>query len=295
LGELKVTKLQKGQELEGKVKNIIRSGAFVEFSDGEEGFLRGSEIAVGGENVPVETLLHVGQEVKVRVLKIERGKVNLTMKPEVDMKSLNKSINRNEDAGASNPFELAFRMANLIGNDTQVAFKESLMETSGLPERQASAEIGEATATVEDKIPEQQPVEELVESTEGIDIVTEKKWEAAVTPYEEPRAELSDTKEEHVDAAEDKISAEFVEATEEIDNVPELNVEAATIQQDQPPLADDETDEQLHEAADDQIAAELVEAVQDLEKTATLVAGIKPCRNIAAILTCLFFFQDETS
>jgi elongation factor Ts len=250
---------------------------------------------VGGENVPVETLLHVGQEVKVRVLKIERGKVNLTMKPEVDMKSLNKSINRNEDAGASNPFELAFRMANLIGNDTQVAFKESLTETSGLPEGQASAEIGEATATVEDKIPEQQPVEELVEATEGIDIVTEKKWEAAVTPYEEPRAELSDTKEEHVDAAEDKISAEFVEATEEIDNIPELNVEAATIQQDQPPLADEETDEQLHEATDDQIAAELVEAVQDLEKTATLVAGIKPCRNMAAILTCLFFFQDETS
>ncbi|CAK9219011.1 unnamed protein product [Sphagnum troendelagicum] len=267
----KVTKLQKGQELEGKVKNIIRSGAFVEFSDGEEGFLRGSEISVGGENVPVETLLHVGQEVKVRVLKIERGKVNLTMKPEVDMKSLNKSINRNEDAGASNPFELAFRMANLIGNDTQVASKESLMETSGLPDGQASAEIGEATATVEDKIPEQ-PVEELVEATEGIDIETEKKWEAAVTPDEEPRAELSDTKEEHVDAAEDKISAEFVEATEEIDNVRELNVEAATIQQDQPPLADDETDEQLHEAADDQIAAELVEAVQDLEKTATLVA-----------------------
>jgi hypothetical protein len=147
----------------------------------------------------------------------------------------------------------------------------------------------------QDALLDQQLVADLVEATEGIDIVTEKKWEAAVTLDEEPRAELSDTKEEHVDAAEDKISAEFVEATEEIDNVPELNVEAATIQQDQPPLADDETDEQLHEAADDQIAAELVEAVQDLEKTATLAAGIKPCRNMAAILTCLFFFQDETS
>ncbi|CAM6043244.1 unnamed protein product [Sphagnum compactum] len=129
----------------------------------------------------------------------------------------------------------------------------------------------EATATVEDKIPEQQPVEELVEATEGIGIVTGKKWEDAVTPYEKPRVELSDTKEEHVDAAEDKISAEVVEATKEIDNIPELNEEAATIQQDQAPLADEETDD-LHEAADDQIVAELVEAVQDLEKTATLVA-----------------------
>jgi hypothetical protein len=65
----------------------------------------------------------------------------------------------------------------------------------------------EATTTVEDKILEQQHVEELVEATKGIGIVTGKKSEDAVTPYEEPRVELSDTKEEHVDAVEDKISA----------------------------------------------------------------------------------------
>ncbi|CAM6019408.1 unnamed protein product [Sphagnum balticum] len=56
--------------------------------------------------------------------------------------------------------------------------------------------------------------------------------EDAATPYEEPRAELSNTKKEHLNAAENQISVEVVEA----------------------------------------IAAEPVGAVRDLKKTATLVA-----------------------
>jgi hypothetical protein len=116
------------------------------------------------------------------------------------------------------------------------------------------------------------------EATEGIDIG--RKLEDVVTPYEEPRAEPSNTKREHLNAAEDKTSVEVVVTVKEIDNIPELNEEAATIQQDQTPLAVEEIDEQIAQAADDQIAqaaddqiaAELVEAVRDLKKTATLVA-----------------------
>ncbi len=89
-----------------------------------------------------------------------------------------------------------------------------------------------------------------------------------MTPYEEPRAEPSNTRKEHLNAAEDEISVEAVEAAKEIDNIPELNDEAATIQQDQP-LAVEETDKQCHEAVDDQIAAELV---QDEKGTTTLGA-----------------------
>jgi hypothetical protein len=108
------------------------------------------------------------------------------------------------------------------------------------------------------------------EATEGIDIG--RKLEDAVTPYQEPRAEPSNTKREHLNAAEDKISVEVVVAVKEIDNIPELNEEAATIQQDQTPLAVEETDEQIAQAADDQIAAEPVEAVRDLKKITTLAA-----------------------
>ncbi len=69
----------------------------------EEGFIRSSSIVVGGnENVSAETLLlHVGQEVKVRVARIEKGKVIMTMMPEVEkeveevvMKSIDNSINK---------------------------------------------------------------------------------------------------------------------------------------------------------------------------------------------------------
>jgi hypothetical protein len=108
------------------------------------------------------------------------------------------------------------------------------------------------------------------EATKGIGI--RRKLEDAATPYEEPRAELSNTKKEHLNATEDKISVEVVEGVKEIDNIPELNEEAATIQQDQAPLALEEIDEQIHQVADDQIAAEPVGVVRDLKKTATLVA-----------------------
>jgi predicted RNA-binding protein with RPS1 domain len=106
------SKLKKGQELKGTVKN----GAFIEFAEeGEEGFLRGSEITEGGENVAVDSLLTVGQEVTVRVLKIERGKAALTMKPQVDVTSINDSINPNVGArGASNPFATFFNNVNLV-------------------------------------------------------------------------------------------------------------------------------------------------------------------------------------
>lgn len=100
----------------------------------------------------------------------------------------------------------------------------------------------EATTIVEDKIPEQQPVEELVEAIEEIGITIDKKLEDAKTPYKEPRAELSDTKEEQLDVVENKISVEAVIVAKEIDNILGLDNEAATIQQDQAPLAVEEID-----------------------------------------------------
>lgn len=110
----KRSKFQKGQTLEGKVKNIIRSGAFISLPDGEEGFLRSSEVSEGYGNLDGNMGLQIGQDVTVRVLRIEKGRVNLTMKKEEDMAGLNMQLNQGEVEVASNPFELAFRKNPVI-------------------------------------------------------------------------------------------------------------------------------------------------------------------------------------
>ncbi len=189
-------KLRKNQELQGKVKKIIRSGAIVELLDhGEEGFIRSSSLAVGGdENVSAETLLlHVGQEVKVRVAKIEKGKVILTMMPEeekgaeeVVMKSINNSINK--IANVVDAFQLNFQIENLIGNRTQVvASEESSIQKSALPEEQASPEIQEATAEdqVKDVISEQPPLaSDLVGATTEGSVINKNGDVGVLNPFE---------------------------------------------------------------------------------------------------------------
>lgn len=110
----KRSKFEKGQTLEGKVKNIIRSGAFISLPDGEEGFLRSSEVSEGYGNLDGNMDLQIGQDVTVRVLRIEKGRVNLTMKREEDVAGLNMQLNQGEIKVASNPFELAFRKNPVI-------------------------------------------------------------------------------------------------------------------------------------------------------------------------------------
>ncbi|XP_073388769.1 uncharacterized protein [Physcomitrium patens] len=135
------TKLKKGEELKGTVKNIIRNGAFIEFAEqGEEAFLRGSEVTEGGENVPMENLLTVGQEVTVRVLKVERGKAYLTMKPQVDMTSVNQSINSGVVGSAANPFATFFLSVNLAGAE--------LVAAEGTPAMEETAAVEEVSAVV---------------------------------------------------------------------------------------------------------------------------------------------------
>lgn len=204
---LQATKLKKGQELKGTVKNIIRNGAFIEFAEeGEEGFLRGSEITEGGENVAVDTLLTVGQEVTVRVLKIERGKAALTMKPQVDMTSINDSLNTNVGAGgASNPFATFFRGANLVpaspavSVDAEEATPVAAVEekTSAVLEAPAVEQASEteetpAPAGEETAAAEGTPVVEETPSTEAMQsdapATEESESEDDSSKAEEPRS-----------------------------------------------------------------------------------------------------------
>lgn len=77
----KVDNYTVGQEVTGKVTNIIQSGAFVEIEPGVEGYLHISEIA--NEKIEkVEDKLSKGQEVTVRVKEInkENRRLSLTMR-----------------------------------------------------------------------------------------------------------------------------------------------------------------------------------------------------------------------
>nr|XP_024370939.1 uncharacterized protein LOC112280107 isoform X3 [Physcomitrium patens] len=167
------TKLKKGEELKGTVKNIIRNGAFIEFAEqGEEAFLRGSEVTEGGENVPMENLLTVGQEVTVRVLKVERGKAYLTMKPQVDMTSVNQSINSGVVGSAANPFATFFRSVNLVPETfASVDAQEeapAVEETAGVKETSAVVETPQAEESPTEEAPvEEAPVEEAPAAPEA--------------------------------------------------------------------------------------------------------------------------------
>lgn len=106
----KVSKFGKGQDLKGTVKNLTRSGAFISLPEGEEGFLPASEEADDGfPNLMGGSSLEIGQEVDVRVLRVTRGQVTLTMKKEEDVQLVDAKLKQGVVHEATNPFFLAFR------------------------------------------------------------------------------------------------------------------------------------------------------------------------------------------
>ena len=66
-----------GSILEGKVTSIMKFGAFVSLGNGRSGLVHISEIANTFVN-DVHDFLQEGQEVKVKVLSTENGKINLS-------------------------------------------------------------------------------------------------------------------------------------------------------------------------------------------------------------------------
>ncbi|KAK6151821.1 hypothetical protein DH2020_014456 [Rehmannia glutinosa] len=106
----KSTKFVKGQDLEGTVKNLTRGGAFISLPEGEEGFLPSSEEADEGfVNMMGGSSLEIGQQVNVRVLRITKSQVTLTMKKEEDGGELDSKLSQGTVHTATNPFVLAFR------------------------------------------------------------------------------------------------------------------------------------------------------------------------------------------
>ena len=75
-----------GSILEGKVTTITKFGAFVSLGNGKSGLVHISEIANTNVN-EVRDFLQEGQEVKVKVLSAENGKINLSIKKALPQES----------------------------------------------------------------------------------------------------------------------------------------------------------------------------------------------------------------
>ncbi|KAG5225694.1 polyprotein of EF [Salix suchowensis] len=139
--EFKSSKFVKGQNLEGTVKNLTRSGAFISLPEGDEGFLpRSEESDDVFAGMMGDSSLQIGQEVSIRVLRITRGQVTLTMKKE-DTDKVDTELIQGIVHTATNPFVLAFRKNKDIS-----AFLDEREIATEQPEKPIpSVQIGETS------------------------------------------------------------------------------------------------------------------------------------------------------
>ncbi|CAH1418833.1 unnamed protein product [Lactuca virosa] len=220
----KSTKFSKGQDLEGTVKNLTRSGAFINLPEGEEGFLPASEEADEGFGSIMGggSSLEIGQEVKVRVLRIARGQVTLTMKRDEDNKELDSKL-QGKVFTATNPFLVAF-----LVEDEKVE-KESVEETV-TSEEQVDVPVIEENVNViegEEKVEIPEETGGITSSIEEVDAVIED--EKVEIPEEISNATSSI---EQVDAP--VAEAEQVEIPEEASSI------TSSVEQVDAPVTEDE-------------------------------------------------------
>ncbi|KAJ6731491.1 ELONGATION FACTOR TS [Salix purpurea] len=206
--EFKSSKFVKGQNLEGTVKNLTRSGMMGDSS------------------------LQIGQEVSIRVLRITRGQVTLTMKKE-DADKVDTELIQGIVHTATNPFVLAFRKNKDIS-----AFLDEREIATEQPEKPIpSVQIGETSQT--EPLPniaemQDQPVSSDEEVVAGANVVSDEKQpetvessvdssvqtvekEAEVTGYDEPESIESSTP-QNVD---DTVQTSEKEAVADDDKEPE--------------------------------------------------------------------------
>jgi small subunit ribosomal protein S1 len=77
--ERKINEIVPGSIVTGKVESLMPYGAFIDLGDGISGLVHISRIAQKRIESPGE-VLHKGQEVKAKVLKVQDGKISLSIK-----------------------------------------------------------------------------------------------------------------------------------------------------------------------------------------------------------------------
>ncbi|CAH8274979.1 unnamed protein product [Arabidopsis lyrata] len=245
------SKFVKGQMLDGVVKNLTRSGAFITIGEGEEGFLPTAEEADDGIGSMMMggSSLQAGQEVKVRVLKIARGRVTLTMKEEDDGK-FDETTTQGVVHTATNPFMLAFRK-----NEEIAAFLDKREEKAEKPPAEKPVEPEAETSVSSGKVEESVSVSSEVTSEELPSSETPKveKEEVLATKAEDDLPEKEEQRETLAAAA---------EAEEVVPPIPETKNEEEIAENSIPPNS--ATDEVSYSEA---VASEEVEKEQVVPET----------------------------
>ncbi|XP_051131412.1 polyprotein of EF-Ts, chloroplastic [Andrographis paniculata] len=243
----KTSKFVKGQDLEGTVKNLTRSGSFISLPEGEEGFLPTSEEADEGfGNMMGGSSLEVGQEVSVRVLRITRGQVTLTMKKEENKGELDAKLNQGVVYTATNPFVVAFRSDKAISElldsrekknevvtetDTPVSTTDDALSKNLVQEEtpEQDSESGiveevEASSAVLVEEGKGLPAEDqIAEEPSSLEEVEEKADESIVkdeAQIEKPEAAFSSTSQSDLEISGDSLSASEYQTEEPISDQP---------------------------------------------------------------------------
>ena len=254
-GVQKSSKFVKGQDLQGTVKNITRSGAFISLPEGEEGFLPNSEEAFEGfGNLMGGSTLEIGQEVDVRVLRIARGQVTLTMKKEEDNQTSDSQVSQGKVFAATNPFLLAFRKNKDIAtfldereNVKEVATKSVVQKVTEIVEGIVDADqtvADDSTEVIDEAISddkEEESLPSIVDEAVEVDEPASSADSSAVT--QDDSESILSTPEHIVDDvvdAEDKEAEQSPETKASDDN--QLAIEQAA---DKPEVLDDPSSDAL--------------------------------------------------
>lgn len=91
-----------GAVVEGKVKSIAKFGAFISLPNGQTGLVHISEVAASFVN-DIREHLTEGQNVKVSVIGIEDGKINLSIRRALAPERAPKREAQKKDAPAAEP------------------------------------------------------------------------------------------------------------------------------------------------------------------------------------------------
>ncbi|KAK9071271.1 hypothetical protein SSX86_009839 [Deinandra increscens subsp. villosa] len=266
----KSTKFVKGQELEGTVKNLTRSGAFINLPEGEEGFLPSSEEADEGFGSLMGdgSSLEIGQEVKVWVLRIARGQVTLTMKRDGDNKEFDSKL-QGKVFTATNPFLVAFRKNKDIASflDEREKIEEANPKISSETDAKPSVEETEIVEAEEDekvKAVANEEVKDEVVSPETEDdekvkaVADEEVKDEVVSPETEDDEKVKAVVEEEV---KDEVasSEEQVETPEETSSI-----SSSSEQVDTSPIEDEDAkDELVPEEITSEVKVEVPEETTD--------------------------------
>ncbi|XP_039023815.1 polyprotein of EF-Ts, chloroplastic-like isoform X2 [Hibiscus syriacus] len=262
--DVKSSKFIKGQELDGTVKNLARSGAFISLPEGEEGFLPHEEESDDGlMSMMGNSSLQIGQEVKVRVLRITRGSVTLTMKKEEDYDKLDSQVSQGVVYTATNPFMLAFRQ-----NKEIAAFLDQREKSEKLEVQPAVVDEETTTAsTAADEMVEKE-TDTVVDIENKDEETTEKEKDdgiEALSPASSAEVPLVDVVETDETAGS---SGEVVDQVKSENSV-DADSAAKDVVQAEVPLAEDQT------PAAASVQDEEVEAIPD-EKGSVASTDVQP-------------------